>query len=98
VQDLASAHLAAIDYLSKDVRPETTFNVGTGKGSSVFEVIEEIKKVSGIDFKEEVVARRAGDPPYLCADVSRIKNVLGWSAKHDLHDIVSSAWNATKSI
>ena len=101
VHDLAAAHLAAIDYLnrsesSSDVRPETTFNVGTGKGSSVFEVIEEIKKVSGIDFKEEVVARRAGDPPFLCADVSRIKNVLGWSAKHDLHDIVASAWNATK--
>jgi len=96
VHDLASAHLAAIDYLNTDTRPHTTFNVGTGKGSSVFEVIEEIKKVSGIDFKEEIVDRRAGDPPFLCADVSRIKNVLGWSAKHDLHDIVESAWNATK--
>lgn len=96
VGDLASAHLAAIDYLAKDVRTESTFNVGTGQGSSVFEVIEEIKKVSGIDFKEEVVSRRAGDPPFLCADVSRIKNVLGWSAKHNLHDIVSSAWAATK--
>jgi UDP-glucose 4-epimerase len=96
VGDLASAHLAAIDYLSKDVRTESTFNVGTGQGSSVFEVIEEIKKVSGIDFKEEVVARRAGDPPFLCADVSRIKNVLGWTAKHNLHDIVASAWDATK--
>ena len=96
VGDLASAHLAAIDYLAKDVRTESTFNVGTGQGSSVFEVIEEIKKVSGIDFKEEVVSRRAGDPPFLCADVSRIKNVLGWSAKHNLPDIVSSAWEATK--
>jgi UDP-glucose 4-epimerase len=95
VQDLAAAHLAAIDYLKEDVRPETTFNVGTGKGSSVFEVIEEIKKVSGIDFKEEVVSRRAGDSPFLCADVSRIKRVLGWSAKHNLHDIVDSAWKAT---
>jgi len=96
VGDLASAHLAAIDYLAKDVRTESTFNVGTGQGSSVFEVIEEIKKVSGIDFKEDIVSRRAGDPPFLCADVSRIKNVLGWSAKHNLHDIVSSAWEATK--
>lgn len=95
VQDLASAHLAAIDYLGNEVRPETTFNVGTGKGSSVFEVIAEIKNVSGIDFKEEIVERRAGDPPFLCADVSRIKNVLGWGAKHDLHDIVASAWKAT---
>ncbi|WP_296648450.1 NAD-dependent epimerase/dehydratase family protein, partial [Rhodoluna sp.] len=95
VQDLASAHLAAIDYLNTDTRPHTTFNVGTGQGSSVFEVIEEIKKVSGIDFNEEIVERRAGDPPFLCADVSRIKNVLGWSAKHNLHDIVESAWAAT---
>ena len=96
VHDLASAHLAAIDYLNTDTRPHTTFNVGTGKGSSVFEVIEEIKKVSGINFKEEIVERRAGDPPFLCADVSRIKNVLGWTAKHDLHDIVQSGWDATK--
>ena len=95
VGDLASAHLAAIDYLNTDGRTETTFNVGTGNGSSVFEVIEEIKKVSGIDFKEEVVDRRAGDPPFLCADVSRIQKTLGWSAKHDLHDIVESAWVAT---
>jgi UDP-glucose 4-epimerase len=95
VGDLASAHLAAIDYLNHEVRPETTFNVGTGQGSSVFEVIEEIKKVSGIDFQEEIVERRAGDPPFLCADVSRIKNVLGWNAKHNLHDIVESAWAAT---
>ena len=95
VHDLASAHLASIDYLNTDARTHSTFNVGTGNGSSVFEVIEEIKKVSGIDFREEVVARRAGDPPYLCADVSRIKNVLGWSAKHDLHDIVESAWVAS---
>jgi UDP-glucose 4-epimerase len=100
VGDLANAHLASLDYLSSaesdtDARREITFNVGTGKGSNVFEVIEEVKKVSGIEFKEEVVGRRAGDPPYLCADVSRIKNVLGWTAKHDLHDIVASAWNAT---
>ena len=59
-------------------------------------MIEEIKKVSGINFKEEIVDRRAGDPPFLCADVSRIKNVLGWSANYDLHDIVASAWDATK--
>ena len=96
VHDLASAHLAAIDYLDNEVHSETTFNVGTGQGSSVFEVIEEIKKVSGLDFKAEIVARRAGDAPSLSADVSRINKVLGWSAKHDLHDIVSSSWLATK--
>lgn len=95
VQDLANAHLAAIDYLDTDTREFSTFNVGTGKGSSVFDVLAEIKKVSEIDFKIDVQPRRAGDPPSLAADVSRIKNSLGWSAKHDLHDIVQSAWDAT---
>ena len=95
VQDLANAHLAAIDYLNTDTREFSTFNVGTGKGSSVFDVLAEIKKVSEIDFKIDVQPRRAGDPPSLAADVSRIKNSLGWSAKHDLHDIVQSAWDAT---
>ena len=95
VQDLANAHLAAIDYLNTDTREFSTFNVGTGKGSSVFDVLAEIKKVSEIDFKIDVQPRRAGDPPSLAADVSSIKNALGWSAKHDLHDIVQSAWDAT---
>ena len=96
VHDLADAHLAAINYLNTDTREFNTFNVGTGKGSSVFEVLEEIKKVSGIDFKIDVQPRRAGDPPALAADVSRIKQALGWTAKHNLHDIVLSAWDATK--
>ena len=94
VLDLAEAHIAALDYLNRDDRSHATFNVGSGKGSSVFEVLSEIKKVSGNDFKIDVQPRRAGDPPYLCADVSRIKAVLGWVAKHDLYDIIQSAWDA----
>lgn len=96
VHDLADAHLAAIDYLNTDAREHSTFNVGTGTGSSVFEVLDEIKNVSGIDFKIDIQPRRAGDPPALAADVSRIKKTLGWSAKYNLHDIVQSAWDATK--
>ena len=94
VLDLAHAHIAALDYLNRDERIHATFNVGSGSGSSVFEVLAEIKKVSGIDFAIDVQSRRAGDPPYLCADVARIKNELGWVAKHDLHDIIQSAWDA----
>jgi len=101
VHDLAEAHLAALDYLdssdhNRDARKHTTFNVGTGTGSSVFEVIEEIKKVSGIDFKEIIQPRRAGDPPFLCADVSRIHQTLNWRSRFGLHDIIQSAWDATK--
>jgi UDP-glucose 4-epimerase len=95
VHDLADSHIAAIEYLAQEKREFTTFNVGTGQGSSVFEVIDEIKTVSGLDFVADVASRRAGDPPFLCADVSRIKKTLNWSAKHNLHDIVESAWSAT---
>ena len=94
VLDLAEAHLAALDYLDKDEREHSTFNVGTGTGSSVFEVIDEIRRVTGQNFDIDVTPRRAGDPPYLCADVSRIENTLGWKAKNGLAEIIESAWAA----
>lgn len=95
VLDLAQAHLAAVDYLSREERPFDTFNVGTGIGASVFEVLSELRIASGIDFKEEVEPRRAGDPPKLVADVQRIREVLGFEATHDLRQIVQSAWDAS---
>jgi UDP-glucose 4-epimerase len=95
VHDLAEAHLSALDYLESDHRPHSVFNVGTGVGSSVFEVLAEIKRVSGIDFEIDLEPRRAGDPPFLAADVSRIKQTLGWSAKLGLSEIIESAWAAT---
>jgi UDP-glucose 4-epimerase len=94
VLDLAEAHLSALDYLDSDDRPYDVFNVGTGAGSSVFEVLAEIRKVSGLDFEIDIAERRAGDPPYLAADVSRINGTLGWKAKNGLHEIVASAWEA----
>lgn len=94
VLDLAEAHLTALEYLSRDDRTHSTFNVGTGKGSSVFEVLNEIKRVSEIDFEVNVQPRRPGDPPYLCADVSRIREELNWVAQRDLAEIIESAWKA----
>jgi UDP-glucose 4-epimerase len=94
VLDLAEAHLAALLYLDRDDRKYNTFNVGTGVGASVFDVLNEIAKVSGLDFEIEVKERRAGDPPALSADVSRIKNELGWIAQRGLTEIIESAWNA----
>lgn len=94
VLDLAEAHIAALEYTKKEKLEFDTFNVGTGKGSSVFEVLHEIQRVSGDDFEIEVKPRRAGDPPALCADVSRINQVLGWKAKNGLSEIIESAWAA----
>ena len=95
VEDLADAHVKAVDYLAQSQRPFNTFNVGTGTGASVFEVLEALKKASGQNFEVEVGKRRAGDPPRLVANVSRIENVLGFVAKHDLQDICDSAWKAS---
>lgn len=94
VLDLAEAHLAALDYLAQENHKETVFNVGTGVGSSVFEVLDEIRRVSGINFEASIEPRRAGDPPRLCADVSRIKEELGWEAKRGLAEIIETAWSA----
>jgi UDP-glucose 4-epimerase len=94
VQDLAAAHLRAVQYLDQENREFDTFNVGTGTGASVFEVLQELQRASGIDFKIEVGQKRAGDPPRLVADVSRISKALGFSCNQDLSAIVKSAWDA----
>lgn len=95
VSDLADAHLAALDYLNHDDRKHSVFNVGTGTGSSVLEVIQAIRDVTGLEFEVNLADRRPGDPAALSADVSRINEVLGWRAKHNLHDIVRSHYEAS---
>lgn len=94
VLDLAEAHISALEYLNSTDQKHSTFNVGTGSGSSVFEVLDAIRKASGIDFEHVVEPRRAGDPPSLCAKVERIQQSFGWVAKHNLGEIVESAWRA----
>lgn len=96
VLDLADAHLAVLDYLEREDRPHLAFNIGTGQGASVREVIDEIGKVTGLDATPEIKDRRAGDPPRLVADVKRMTETLGWTAEHDLPSIVASAWAAWK--
>ena len=95
VSDLADAHLAALDYLNHDDRKHSVFNVGTGTGSSVLEVIQAIRDVTGLEFEVNLADRRPGDPAALSADVTRINEVLGWHAKHNLHDIVRSHYEAS---
>lgn len=93
VYDLADAHLAALDRLHEGPLEESTLNIGTGTGYSVRQVVDEILRVTGSDLVPEVRGRRAGDPPQLIADSSRVGRVLGWHASHDLADIVTSAWS-----
>jgi UDP-glucose 4-epimerase len=94
VQDLADAHVAAMDFVEKSEPGFTAINIGTGTGASVFEVLGVIEDVTGIEISPIHADRRAGDPPALVADVSKAKEVLNWSSSRDLKDIVSSAWDA----
>jgi UDP-glucose 4-epimerase len=91
VSDLAAAHSAALTYLRED-GTSATFNCGYGRGASVLEVIEAVKKASGVDFPVELRGRRPGDPASLVADVSRIRSTLAWRPRYDdLDTIVTHA-------
>jgi len=96
VLDLAAAHLAALDHLRDDVRPFSEFNIGTGQGSSVFEVIRAVERAAGRQVPVEVVGPRAGDPASVVAEVARANATLGWHASLGLDDIVRSAWEAAR--
>jgi len=82
VDDLAAAHLKALDYLA-DGGASTRLNCGYGQGYSVKEVVAMVKTVSGVNFTAIESERRAGDPPSLIADNTAIKSVLGWSPQND---------------
>jgi UDP-glucose 4-epimerase len=93
VADLADAHVAAAAACERPGVGEA-YNVGRGQGVSVFEVMTVISEVVGFDVNAEVGARRAGDPAQLVALAAKVNNDLGWSAKYDLREMVTSAWAA----
>ncbi|MCK4753228.1 MAG: UDP-glucose 4-epimerase GalE [Planctomycetes bacterium] len=91
IEDLCTAHLLALNKL--DTNSELIYNLGNGKGYSVKEVIETVKKVSGKDFKVTQTPRRPGDPPVLTSDAAKARKELGWKTKFvELEKIVSTAW------
>jgi UDP-glucose 4-epimerase len=91
VLDLADAHVRALRYLL-DGGETTAFNLGTGTGTTVSELIDTIRRTTNKPFPVEVVARREGDAPCLVADNRRAREVLGWRPTRSLDDIVRSAW------
>jgi UDP-glucose 4-epimerase len=93
VVDIAAAHVAAARALA-DGAPGSTYNIGRGTGSSVLEVLQVIAEVTGKDTSPDVVARRPGDPARVVAAVDRIHDELGFTARHDLREMVASAWEA----
>ena len=94
VLDLAEAHLSALSWTGKPGAGHEAFNIGTGVGSSVFDVIDEISRVTGRSARPQIAPRRPGDPARVAADVSKAQKVLGWSANRGLSEMVESAWAA----
>lgn len=92
VNDLARAHILALEKMVRDNQSER-FNLGSGSGFSVAELIKEAKKITGIDFKVETAPRRAGDPAVLVADSTKAQKVLGWQPEYSLSRIIETAWN-----
>ena len=91
VEDLAAAHLSALGYLHRVTEP-TVLNVGYGRGYSVRQVIDAVKRVSGVDFAVTVAPRRPGDPSMLVARAERIRELLHWTPRYaDLDTIVEHA-------
>jgi UDP-glucose-4-epimerase GalE len=91
VCDLADAHVAALQYLAAG-KPSTAFNVGTGRGFSVMEVIRAAERAAGRPIPFELADRRPGDVAAVWGDTTRAREELGWEATRSLDDIVADAW------
>ncbi len=97
VSDLVSAHLLALEHLLAGGKSDV-FNCGYGHGYSVREVIKAAKRITNVDIPVQNAERRAGDPPLLIADSSKLKQKLNWHPEHDdLDYIIRTAWNWERS-
>jgi UDP-glucose-4-epimerase GalE len=91
VNDLASAHVKALEYLAAG-KESLAVNLGTGSGRSVKEVIAAVEDVTGKPVPHKMMPRRPGDPPELVANPAKAQAVLQWKAKYSLREIVATAW------
>ena len=92
VTDLATGHMAALDYAASHTGVEV-FNLGTGTGYSVLDMVHAFSRACGRDIPYRIAPRRSGDIAACYADVTKAKEILGWRAKLDLDDMCRSAWN-----
>ena len=96
VSDLARGHIAALEY-GKDFVGSEAFNLGTGKGTSVLQLVNAFMKVNNIDIPYKIVERRPGDIDEYYGDPSKANKVLNWYAKHDIEDMCRDSWNFQKN-
>lgn len=96
VNDLARAHILALEKMEKENK-SLRYNLGSGSGFSVAELIKTAKAITGVDFKVEQTVRRAGDPAVLVADSAKAQKELGWEPQYNLQKIIATAWNWEKN-
>jgi UDP-glucose 4-epimerase len=94
VSDLADAHLVAARRLAAGDALEPVYNLGSGDGVSVRQIMDAVRDVTGIDFTPEVGPRRPGDPARIVASGELAARDLDWAMRHDLREMVASAWQA----
>lgn len=94
VGELADVHVVAAEKLASGVALEPAYNIGTGTGHSVAEVMRVMREVTGIDVQPEIIARRPGDPATVVASGDLARRDLEWDPNPDLHEMVTSAWRA----
>ena len=92
--DLAEGHVAALEHLTAGVH---VYNLGTGKGTSVLQLIQTFEKVNDIKVPYQIVERRAGDLAIVYADESKAQQELNWKTKRTLEDMCLDAWNFEKN-
>lgn len=91
VNDLASGHIEALEYLFK-IKQSDIFNLGTSDGYSVFDILNAVEKITGKKVNYSTAPRRLGDPDVLLASSQKAQKVLGWKTKYDLCDMVKTAY------
>lgn len=92
VEDLARAHILALENIFNNKISGEAFNVGSSSGYSVEEVAKTAETITRLEIPREITAPRAGDAPQLIADTKKIQTMLGWKAQHNLESMLSSAW------
>ena len=96
VSDLALAHVAAAQALMSGTRLEPVYNLGSGTGLSVRQIMDAVARVTGIDFTPEIRGRRPGDPAQIVATGELAARDLGWRMRHTVDEMVASAWAASQ--
>ena len=97
VVDLADGHLKALEYINKGHKGTEIFNLGTGTGYSVLDIVKAFSKVNGVEIPYAIMDRRAGDVATVTADPEKANEMLNWSAKYGIEEMCRDSWNWQKN-